>query len=201
MSAFALYLFFMLDSFRSVADAFLFLSIVMLCIGLTIFGIGFLVFRSDTTVDDRLRISDANEWCEKWLRVWKWWRSILIPVFCVSLTFLVFLPNTKQAVAIYVIPKVINAAAHNKELMELPQEVVKMAKLYLNKVMVKWSKDIEKDLYKDAVDTSKTIAVDSATSPFDMVKVEQAAKDAKEAYDKAMQALDAAKKVSNSLTK
>jgi len=194
MSAFALYLFFMLDSFRSVADAFLFLSIVMLCIGLTIFGIGFLVFRSDTTVDDRLRISDANEWCEKWLRVWKWWRSILIPVFCVSLTFLVFLPNTKQAVAIYVIPKVINAAAQNKELMELPQEVVKMAKLYLNKVMVKWSEEIQEDLSsEDNSDSVDTVVSDSALTP--MARAEQAARDAKEAYDKTMLALESAKKV------
>lgn len=197
MSAFALYLFFMLDSFKNAADVFLTITIVTTCVSLAVFGIGFLAVRFENYVNEKDRVQSANDWCSRWLSTWKWWRRIIIPVFCVSLAFKIFLPNTKQAVAIYIIPKVINAAAQNKELMELPQDIVRVAKLYLNKVMVKWSTEIEQDLSVGG--HGSTIAkVDSTVGKSDgavISKAEQAVKDAKEAYDKSMQALEAAKKV------
>jgi len=192
MNPFVLYLFFMLDSFRVVANMFFGLTSTCIVIGLLVFSIGFLANRYEALEGETARIKNATDWCERWLKVWKWWRRILIPVFCVSLALNIFLPNTKQAVAIYVIPKVINAASQNKELMELPQDVVRVAKLYLNKMMVKWSQDIEDDLGDKSADTTGSAP---SVNPTPAGKAEQAVKEAQEAYDKAMQALEAAKKV------
>lgn len=194
MSPFVLYLFFMLDGFRSASDLFLGLSSAAMGGGLVVFCISFMCIRFDAAGCNTENAKNAKEWSERWVRVWKWWRRILIPVFCVSLAFNIFLPNTKQAVAIYVIPKVINAAAQNKELMELPQDVVRVAKLYLNKMMVKWSEEIQKDLSSGHTDSAQVVVKpDSTSTPIG--QAEQAVKDAKDAYDKALQAVEAAKKV------
>jgi hypothetical protein len=201
MSGWILYFFFMLDSFKTASEVFLILSIVLLVVGLIIYGIGYAV-GSDHLYSDKPgeALQRTQAWCKRWVGIWKWWRRILIPVFCVSLLFQIALPNTKQAVAIYVIPKVINAAAQNKELMELPQDVVKVAKLYLNKVMVKWSEDIEKDLSPRSIDSTNIVTMDdNGSTP--LSKAEKVAKDTREAYDKAMQALEAAKKASDNFTK
>jgi len=210
MSGWALYLFFILDGLKVASTTFLTITIFALVVGLLVFSIGILTLGTRNYYDEpegqiRARV---QRWKDAWPGIWRWWRRVLIPIFCVSLALKLALPSTKQAIAIYVIPKIITAAAQNKDLMELPQDVVKVAKLYLNKVMVKWAQDIEKDLSDTtrAVPVSPEVGIGlhNLTLQSDttaLQRASQAAESAKQAYDKAMQAFEQAKQAAKSVSR
>jgi len=193
MNAFALYLFFTLDSFRTCAEVFLTLSSALFVVGLLVFGIGFLVTRYESYTRDDVRLPRADEWCARWKSMWKWWGRILIPVFCMSLAIYVALPNTKQAIAIYVIPKVLEAAKNNDDLMALPQDVVKVARTYLKKVMTEWAREMEQEVEgSDELPADEALA-DSVLSPTDKAKI--AVRAAEKAVKAADKIIEEAKKV------
>lgn len=167
MNPFVLYLFFTLDNFRTAADVFLFITSVAFIVGLLAFCIGYLAQRDEGYTYDGVRIPRANEWCARFKKVWGWWGRVLVPIFCVSLAIIVAVPNTKQAIAIYVIPRVVEAAANNEDLMALPQDVVEVARAYLKKVMTEWAQEVEEKATGAATEPAEETGSESDADPAD----------------------------------
>jgi len=63
----------------------------------------------------------------------------LTPICLFSWLAIAFLPTTKQACAIYVIPRIVN----NKEVQELPEKVVDLANEWLEELKPKKKEQIE----------------------------------------------------------
>jgi len=59
------------------------------------------------------------------------------PIFILTFLIGVFLPNTKQMAAIIMIPKMYNAITENKQLNELPNNVVQLANDWINELKPK----------------------------------------------------------------
>jgi len=68
----------------------------------------------------------------------KLWKSVKVSfiIFCFLAAITAFLPTTKEAVAIYMIPKI----ANNEQVQKLPDNAMK----FLNGKFEEWIKDMEK---------------------------------------------------------
>lgn len=114
--------------------------------------------------------SDARESAAKFMKHFrdkKPWRIPFIIAICCAVISTI-LPNTKEAVIIYIIPKVITASLKNEQLMRIPNNVLKMANTYMENKILKWTKDSEvlKDSSSVAPDTQKNIHSDSRVEKF-----------------------------------
>jgi len=60
--------------------------------------------------------------------------KILIVISCIFITTSIFLPSSKTAVAMFVVPKIVN----NEDIQEMPQNVFKL----MNEKLKEWTKDV-----------------------------------------------------------
>lgn len=73
-------------------------------------------------------------------RISKIFSWILGPIVAISLLFAVFVPNTKQAVAIWVTPKIVN----NEQVQEIPQKGLKVLDKKLESYLDELKKEEDK---------------------------------------------------------
>jgi len=60
--------------------------------------------------------------------------KVLIIISCIFVTTSIFLPSSKTAVAMFVVPKIVN----NEDVQEMPQNVFKL----INEKLKEWTKDV-----------------------------------------------------------
>jgi hypothetical protein len=150
MSPFILWLFFTLDKVLVAFNVFFVITLIFLIVMFLIWLIG------GGVVSDRH--SNSNEVFWEWthgvakhMKVW----LILATVICLSSALgSVLVPNTKEAVAIVIIPKVIDYAKNNKNMMKIPDNILNMANKFMEKKIADWSLSISKDS-AEAKDTAK----------------------------------------------
>lgn len=105
----------MLDNIKNLFGGGAFVLLVMLIIGVFIFG--------------NIHLEDCYEKeCKTCVKAWK---TVKISFFTIIFVFLlfVFTPYTKQMAAIYLIPKI----ASNKDIKQLPPKLSKLMMAYVNK--------------------------------------------------------------------
>jgi amino acid transporter len=178
MNSLTLWLFFTLDRIINVFQSIFEFSVAYIVVTFLIWAIGCGV---------------TNDENDKEKKKQKWWKdgfkkatkpyTILVTVLLpVSLALSTFLPNTKEAVAIVVIPKIVNHAVNNPELKKIPDNILKVANSFMEKKITEWAKDMKLDLM--TIDSSKIKSLDS-TINFLSNKLEEAKK-LKETTEKIM---------------
>ena len=109
----------------------------------------------------------------------KKYNIIAIVFLCLGICVITFMPNTKEAVAIVVIPKVLDYAKSNKEMMKIPDNVLKMANSFMEKKIKDWTVSLG-----DSSCTKENVPIDSQISRVSM-KLEEL----KKLKDKAVQTI------------
>jgi hypothetical protein len=129
MNPVMLWLFFVLDRVISVFDS-IFVVSVFYCIGaFLIWAIGCGV-TSDENDDEKKKQKWWKDGFKKATRPYTILVTVLLPV---SLFISVLLPNTKEAVAIVVVPKVLEYASNSPELKKIPDNLMKMTNGFMEK--------------------------------------------------------------------
>jgi len=168
MSPFILWLFFTLDRVISVFNILLGWSITYIILAILIWLIGGAMFTDGT--DDKS--ATFWKWTSGFNKHMKKWNILAIVLFSVSLFFSTLLPNTKEAVAIVIIPKAIAYAQNNKELMKIPDNILKMANSFMEKKIGDWAKGLVPDSTKapDSLVSKATTAIATAKEVVSDVK-------------------------------
>lgn len=124
MSAFYMYWIVKLDDFVFASIIIVIMSFMALCIALAVYGEHYDYDNPESKITTR-------------------WSKIIIKtsllVLIISSTVAIFLPTTKQACAIIVMPKAVSAVKGNDKLIELPSTIVDIGYKWIQKV----SKDLD----------------------------------------------------------
>lgn len=180
MDPITLWLFFVLDRIIVSFQVLLTISASWLVGCLLVWLIGMGIKSSEIAgCSDKLLLNKENQkqWSIYFGRITKPFNILATVILSVSFLVTVFLPNTKEAVAIVVIPKVIKYAATNPEMVKIPNNILKMANSFMEKKIEDWTKDagLETPAVKD---TTKTPPVDSVIA--DLTRRLETAKKIKE---------------------
>jgi len=139
MSPLLLWLFFILDRVIDVFGGIMIISIIYLALVIAVALIGGFCVQSYRT-----EFSSKLYWdfCAGVGKHTKRYNILAIIFLCIGICAVTFLPNTKEAVAIAVIPKVIDYAKNNKEMVKIPDNVIKMANTFMEKKIQDWSQSL-----------------------------------------------------------
>jgi len=103
-----------------------------------------------SSIENNCDVSDAFWKAKKFL---VWWSPISAVLFFLCIVSSLMIPTTKEAVAIIVLPKIINSAIKSGELEKLPKEIVAVA--------YGWTRELSPDSIKcnikSILDHAKTI--------------------------------------------
>jgi len=102
------------------------LSILLFCVMLIVGGIL-----------SGVRFIDEDEMVTKWWNKHKWFIRGYIAIFLIASASMILMPSSKQAAAIYLIPKIVN----NEDVQNLPGKLGQIAHGKLDE----WIEDLTKD--------------------------------------------------------
>jgi hypothetical protein len=155
MSPVVLWLFFTLDRIISTIHIILGLSIAALVVFFLIWLIA--GFSSSGDKYGNLNNEKFWEWSAAFNKHMRKWVVLAITLTSVTTVGSMLLPNTKEAVAIVVIPKVLEAAKNNKQLMQIPDRVLTMANAFMEKKIADWSVGLSSEAPKDTTSSKNNI--------------------------------------------
>ena len=140
MSPIILWLLFTLDKVLALFSALGIASIVYLVVMLLVW----LISACSLAYDYRegFRTGLFKDYTQKFSSFMKKWNILAIVFLSVSLIITTFVPNTKESIVIVVIPKVLEAAKDNKQLMQIPDKVLTMANVFMDKKIKDWTKSV-----------------------------------------------------------
>lgn len=179
MSPVLLWLFFTLDKAIITFNSLFAASVTYAIIAFIVWAVG-LGITHETYGAKQEKMDAWKVYFKKVTRPYTILAIVLIPL-CLVLKML--LPNTKEAVAIVVVPKVLSYAANSPELKKIPDNLMKMTNGFMEKKIADWAKDIKLDSATVKVDSSK-VALDSTIANLTQ-KLEEARR-LKEAAEKVL---------------
>jgi len=181
MSPITLWLFFTLDRIIYSFDILLGISIVWLIGVLIIWLIGMGCKYKEGYSGYETR---QKNWSAYFSHLTKPFNILATVILCLSFSVCTFLPNTKEAVAIVVIPKVIKYASTNPDAVKIPDNVLKMANSFMEKKIADWAKEMKLDTISTISPVTPTPSVDSVIT--NLTQKLEAAKKLKEDVGKVL---------------
>jgi hypothetical protein len=98
------------------------------------------------------------EWSSAFNKHMRKWVVLAITLTSVTVVGSMLLPSTKEAVAIVVIPKVLDYAKNNENLMQIPDNVLNMANKFMEKKIADWSVGLSPETPEDTSMIKDTVA-------------------------------------------
>jgi hypothetical protein len=175
MNPVMLWLFFVLDRVILVFDNIFVASVIYCIVAFLIWAVGCGI--TDDEYDNEKK--KQKRWKDGFKKATRPYTIMVIVLLPVSLFVSVLLPNTKEAVAIVVVPKILKYASNSPELKKIPNNFMKMTNGFMEKKISEWARDLKLNSNDSVAQIDSTVAL--------LTKKLEEAKKAKEAIGKALE--------------